>query len=73
MEKSQAPTELRRFMVMVNQLGKFTPNVAELSKPLCELFSSKAWVWGPPQDEAFEKVKMELTKPAVTVQPRCPN
>ena len=31
METSKSLTELRQFMRMVNQLGKFTPNIAELS------------------------------------------
>ena len=31
--------ELRRFMGMVNQLGKFTPNLTELTQPLRELLS----------------------------------
>ena len=32
-------SELRRFLRMVNQLGKFPPNVAEISQPLKELLS----------------------------------
>eukprot|EP00731_Ephydatia_muelleri_P004100 Em0002g276a len=57
---------LRRFMGMVTQLGKFTPNLAELSQPLRDLLSSKrAWNWGPSQREAFSLVKMELSKPSV--------
>ena len=49
---------------MANQLGKFSPNLAECSQPLRELLSPrKAWVWGPVQEEAFLKVKEELTKP----------
>ena len=56
--------ELRRFMGMVNQLGKFTPNLAELTQPLRELLSkSRAWIWGPPQAKAFKLVKEELSKP----------
>ena len=62
-----APTtvpELRRFLGMVNQLGKFTPNLAELTQPLRELLSkSNAWVWGPAQSKAFSQVKQELAKP----------
>lgn len=59
-------TELRRFMGMVNQLGKFSPNVAQISQPLRELLSTKsAWVWGASQDHAFSSVKMELTRPTV--------
>lgn len=53
-------------MGMANQLGKFTPAIAEISQPLRELLSSKkAWLWGPPQDEAFKKVKTELTRPTI--------
>ena len=63
MERPKTPTELRRFLDMVNQLGKFTPNIAEMSQPLRELLSSKkSWVWGPPQESAFER---ELTQPTV--------
>lgn len=57
--------ELRRFLGMVNQLEKFTPNLAELTQPLRELLSkSNAWVWGPVQSKAFSQVKQELAKPA---------
>ncbi len=53
-------------MGMVNQLNKFTPNIAELSQPLRELLSTKrAWVWGSSQDAAFEAIKKELTQPTV--------
>ena len=51
---------------MVNQLSKFTPNIASLTKPLRELLSTKkSWCWSHFQDEAFEKVKMELMKTSV--------
>ena len=66
MASPKSTTELRRFMGMVNQLGKFSPRIAELSKPMRELLSSKrAWNWGPAQEEAFVKVKAELTAPTV--------
>ena len=56
--------ELRRFMGMVNQLGKFTPNLAQLTQPLRELLSKNTtWVWGPSQSEAFSLVKAEMSKP----------
>ena len=58
--------ELRRFMGMANQLGKFSPNLAECSQSLRELLSPrKSCVWGSAQEEAFKKVKEELTKPTV--------
>ena len=63
----KAPTtvsELRRFMGMANQLGKFSPNLAQLTQPLRELLSkSRAWQWGPEQEKAFSLVKTELSKP----------
>jgi len=66
MGEPKKPTELRRFLGMVNQLSKFTPNIATLIKPLRELLSSKkTWSWGHFQDEAFKKVKTKLTKPSV--------
>ena len=56
--------ELRRFMGMVNQIGKFSQNLATLTQPLRELLSKKhAWVWGPSQEQAFSQVKDELSKP----------
>ena len=57
--------ELRRFLGMVNQLGKFTPNLAELTQPLRELLTkSRAWMWGPAQSTAFKQVKDEISKPS---------
>ena len=42
MERPKNITELRRFMGMANQLGKFSPKLAELSQPLWALLSSRA-------------------------------
>lgn len=51
---------------MVNQFGKFSSQIAELSQPLCSLLSSKqSWTWGPAQDSAFTQLKAELTRPTV--------
>ena len=59
-------SELRRFMGMINQLGKFSHNLADLTQPLRQLLSKKsAWLWGPDQDQAFANVKAELAKPTV--------
>jgi len=65
-------SELRRFMGMVNRLGKFTSKLAELTQPLRQLLSKKsAWLWGPDQDLAFANVKKELAKlnDPLTLQP----
>ena len=68
MATPQCVTDLRRFMGLANQLGKFSPNLAELSQPLRELLSTKrAWVWGPDLERAFTQLKAELTRPMVLV------
>ena len=53
--------ELRRFLGMVNQMGKFSPNITDLTQPLRELLSKNSWSWGPPQDSAFCHIKVELS------------
>ena len=64
MERPTNITEVRRFMGMANQLGKFSPKLAELSQPIRALLSSRAaWVWGPVQEEAFNAIKSELATP----------
>ena len=46
--------ELRRFLGMVNQLGKFSRILAELTQPLRDLLSKKnTWIWRKAQDQAF--------------------
>ena len=53
-------------MGAVNQLGKFSPNVAELSAPLRKLLSTKnAWLWGPEQETSFRHLISELTTPTI--------
>ena len=66
MSKPENVSDLRRFMGMINQLGKFSRRLAEISQPLRELFSSKrSWTWGPNQEQAFSELKTELTRPTV--------
>ena len=66
MEPPRNVTEMRRFMGMVNQLGKFSHCLAELSQPLRELLTTKrSWVWGPDQVRSFSEVKAELSQPTV--------
>ena len=57
-------TELRRFLGTMNQLGKFSPNLAQTTQLLCELHvlgKKSIWVWDTPQATAFKEVKRELT------------
>ena len=67
--KMATPTsvaDVRRFMGLVNQLGKFSSRIAEISEPIRALLrKDRAWVWGPDQQKAFEAIKQELVKPTV--------
>ena len=59
-------TELRRFLGMANQLSKFSPGLAERTKPLRDLLSSKnTWVWGDSQQRAFKETKEALSSSEV--------
>ena len=41
MRQPTSVPELRRFLGMVNQLGKFTPNLAELTQPLASFWENQ--------------------------------
>uniref|UniRef100_A0A8C6PAY8 Gypsy retrotransposon integrase-like protein 1 n=1 Tax=Nothobranchius furzeri TaxID=105023 RepID=A0A8C6PAY8_NOTFU len=68
-KRMQEPTtvsEVRSFLGMVNQLGKFIPQLAERDKPLQDLLSKKnCWMWGTEQARAFQDLKDALTSPPV--------
>ena len=54
-------SDVRRFLGMVNQLGRFSPNIAEKTKPLRELLKNTSiWNWGDMQDKAFNSLKQDL-------------
>ena len=62
MEAPQNITELRRFLGMVNQLGKFLPNLATETEPLRGLLSTgSSWYWDQPQRDAFNEIKRMLS------------
>ena len=54
-------SDVRRFLGMINQLSKFSPNLADITKPMRELLEKKnMWVWGKAQETAFKEVKRTL-------------
>ena len=66
MEAPHDISGIRRFLGMANQLGRFVPNLTQLTHPLRELLrSDRSWVWGPAQAQAFAKVKDALVKTPV--------
>ena len=53
-EPHQSVLDLRRFMGLVNRLGKFFPRIADISQLLRELLhTGRAWLWGPEQEKSF--------------------
>lgn len=59
-------SEVRRFLGMANQLGKFTPHLADMTKSLRDLLSKNSqWCWEQPQRKAFASVKEALTSSPV--------
>lgn len=53
---------VRRFLGMVNQLGKFTPHLAEITKPMRDLLCKKNdWTWGHDQQRCFKQLKESIT------------
>ena len=65
MKSPENISELRRFLGMVNQLGKFTPNLATITQLLCELLSKiNGWGWTATQEQAFITTKNELATKA---------
>ena len=54
--------ELQRFQGMVNQLAKFTLELASQTEPLRQLLKCDSlWSWDHPQKGAFKQIKQSLT------------
>ena len=60
----KAPTDifqLRRFLGVVNQVGGYVENLANLTQPLRSLLNKNSgWLWGMAQQQAFDKIKKKL-------------
>ena len=69
MEAPSNISELRWFLGMVNQMGKYLPNLAQTSKPPRDLLSKDtAWMWESAQKDAFETIKRQLiSTPALAI------
>ena len=66
MTTPQNVSDVRRFLGMVNQLGRFIPHLAEKTKPLRDLLSKKnQFHWGQAQQECFNQLKDELSSTPV--------
>ena len=62
MSSPSSVQELRRFLGMVNFIGRHLPGLSTILSPLTQLLEKEtAWTWGHPQQEAYKKVKKIVT------------
>jgi len=62
----KAVTELRRFMGMVNQMSKFLPNIAQISKPLHDPLKHQEFLGMEHSPrEVLQRLKEEISSPRV--------
>ena len=67
MEEPKLVSDLRRFLGMCNQLRKFSPDLAETTKPHRDLLSKKnAWIWGQAHKKSFHDIKSMLSSTPVS-------
>ncbi|GFO13428.1 polyprotein [Plakobranchus ocellatus] len=60
--KIQDNKGLQRYLGMVTYVGKFVPNLSEITKPLRDLLHKDAvWQWTRAQDEAVNKINEAIT------------
>ena len=61
--------DIRRLLGMTNQLGKFSPHLTDITKPLRELLlKDNYWYWGQSQQKAFEDIRHEIsTRPVLAL------
>ena len=53
---------VRRLLGMVNQMGKFSPNLSEKTKAIRDLLNKGShWSWRTAQKQAFQEIKSSLT------------
>ena len=66
MPKPENVAELRRFLGLVNFVRKFSPGLADKSRPLRELLKKDIqWTWDSTQEQAFQEIKQALSAPPV--------
>lgn len=71
MKEPSTISEVRSFLGMVNQLGKFIPCLAEKDRPLRDLLAKRNhWGWGKAQQEAFCETGALIHPSTIFVQPK---
>ena len=58
--------DLRQFLGLVNHLMKFFLNLTGKMRPLRDLLKKEnAWIWGPAQQETFQRLKTDMASEQV--------
>ena len=66
MQSPQNLRELQSLMGMINYLDRFSPVIAQISDPLCQLMKEEAtFVWQPGHQRAFQELKQVITEAPV--------
>ena len=62
MPRPKNKTEVKRFLGMVNYLGKFCPHLSEVSEPLRSVTKEDVpFIWTSVQDKAFLRIKLLMS------------
>ena len=66
MHKPHNKKELQQFLGMVNYLGKFVPQLSNVTQPLRQLLEKSAeWQWHTEHDKSFEELQRLVTEAPV--------
>lgn len=62
MKPPENAKDLQSFLGLVNYLTRYSSSLATITAPLRELTKKEiAYVWGPEHDQAFKRIKQEIT------------
>ena len=68
MPKPTTLKELQTFLGMVQYLSKFSPRIAEITKPLRDLKKKHApYAWGPEHNLAFDNIKKKIVQAPILI------
>ncbi|KAF8672256.1 hypothetical protein AX14_005585 [Amanita brunnescens Koide BX004] len=66
----QTKQELQQFLGFVNFYWRFVKGFTGIAKPLTKLMGKEEWNWTQFQQEAFQKLKDEITSEQVLMMPK---
>jgi hypothetical protein len=62
----KTPSSMKSFLGLIGYYRKFLPNFSKIARPLNDLLKkNQKWKWETEQEESFQKLKEQVTKPPV--------